>query len=166
MKRNRIFGLLTVLALVMIVSQSAASSMAYFTTYVTAKGGRTISYESVKPGVEEEYENYVKSIQARNDGNMDCYARVKVLAGAEFGISYESDSGKWSQGDDGYWYYSDILPAGALSDVLKASIQVPEELEQSFDVVVAVEATPVRYQEDGTPYADWSRTFEKEAAAE
>ena len=58
---------------------------------------------------------------------------------------------------DGYWYYSDIVPVSGNTEELLAKIAVPEEYKESFNVVVVQECTPVFYEEDGTPYADWNR---------
>ena len=58
---------------------------------------------------------------------------------------------------DGYWYYSDIVPVSGNTEELLAQIAIPEEYKESFNVVVVQECTPVLYEEDGTPYADWNR---------
>ena len=44
------------------------------------------------------------------------------------------------------------------TDALDVRIEnVPDDVDDpsSFNVVIVYETTPVRYHEDGTPYADW-----------
>ena len=43
---------------------------------------------------------------------------------------------------------------------LLAEITIPEDLKDSFNVVVIQECTQVLYKEDGTPYADWSKIID------
>ena len=54
---------------------------------------------------------------------------------------------------------------GESASLLASSITgvpgTPEENE-SFNVAVVQEYTPVRYHEDGTPYADWNNTYASE----
>ena len=68
----------------------------------------------------------------------------------------DGSEGKWTLGDDGYWYYSEPLVPGETSEELVISIKIPEELAASFNVTVIQESTPVLYGEDGLPYADWT----------
>ena len=106
-----------------------------------------------------------------NTGEGNCFVRVKVLAGNLTPVSYLDNSGKWSLGGDGYWYYQDTLPPGETTGELAATIEVPEGMEgmmDSFDVVVIQECTAALYREDGTPYGDWERKMAdgKETGAE
>ena len=131
--------------------------LAYFTTHVGAQGGYEVQIEGGSSVIEEEVKNMTKYISLTNNGDCDCYVRVKVFSGSHVDISY-SGSTKWSQSkSDGYWYYSDILPAGSKTQTLEAKINVPKEFTDSFDVIVVQECTPVLYKTDGSPYADWER---------
>ena len=96
-----------------------------------------------------------KHIVLTNTGESDCFVRVKVFAGSQITLTMSGSS--WNQGEDGYWYYSDIVPVSGNTEELLAKIAVPEEYKESFNVVVVQECTPVLYEEDGTPYADWNR---------
>lgn len=152
------FTAVTVLALVLLLGSSIKGAMAYFTTYASAKGGMKISLGD-STTITEEFKDWKKIIRIENTGNMDCYVRVKVLAGAQYTIT-ASGSG-WSQGKDGYWYYANPVAPGAKTEALTAAIQVPKNLTTSFDVVVVQECTPVIYDKDGNltgaEAADWSR---------
>ena len=158
------------LALWMVHGMGAEPSTAYFTTHASAKGGYELQ-AGTETEIEEEITELTKHIRIVNTGEGDCLVRVKVLAGNLTPVTYLDNSGKWSLGGDGYWYYQDVLPPGETTGELAATIEVPEGMEgmmDSFDVVVIQECVPVFYREDGTPYGDWERKMAdgKEAAAE
>lgn len=149
-------------AFLLIGSVSIHSTMAYFTTYVTAKGGHPITLGNMTK-IEEKVEDMTKHITISNTGKSDCYVRVKVFCGNRFTINFAAEKDEqnevyWKQeGNDGYWYYRDVLSAGEKTKVLLAKIDTPKDLKESFDVIVIQECTPVLYDENGKPYADWSK---------
>lgn len=130
-------------------------AMGYFTTYVTAAGGYPVElgYETE---IEENVTDMTKHIVISNTGETDCYVRVKVFSGSQFEIDFSS-AGGWSLGEDGYWYYQEILPVGEDTSELLAAITVPEDYKDTFNIVVVQECTPVLYDQAGQPYADWER---------
>lgn len=161
--KNKTFWL-GVAAIVMAGSLTAQSAMAYFTTYVKAKGGYEITLGS-ETEIEEKVKDMTKEITISNTGKTDCYVRVKVFCGSQLDIKFSGavdnkGNDYWTLGDDGYWYYKDVLPAGSKSEVLKAKIEVPEDYKDTFNVVVVQECTPVQYNADGTAVdpakADWN----------
>ena len=88
---------------------------------------------------------------------------MKALNGSEYTLTYTDTSGKWTPGSDGYYYYSDIVNGGEATGGLDIKIgNVPESVEDgsSFNIVVVYETTPVRYDENGKPYADWNATLD------
>lgn len=151
---------LTAAALALAGSISVHEAMAYFTTYVTAQGGYTVTLGHSST-IEETFENMTKHIVISNTGDTECYVRVKVFAGSMVDVSYfgtqdGNGTAYWSKNEsDGYWYYKDIVPVGGKTKELQAKISVPAEFEEDFDVIVIQECTPVQYKTDGTPYADW-----------
>ena len=69
-----------------------------------------------------------------NSGN-DCYIRAKItFRGTEY--LDESDlqgiGEKWIKADDGYYYYTDILPHGENVDIFQA-VSIPEELPEEAE---------------------------------
>lgn len=150
---------LTAAAIVLVGSASIHEAMAYFTTYVTAKGGYQISVDS-DSSIEEEVKDMTKHIVISNTGNSECYVRVKLFTGSNVKISYSGAKDAWSKGDDDYWYYKDIVPVGGKTEELLAKITVPKDYTEDFDVIVIQECTPVLYNSDGTPYADWDRVID------
>ena len=158
--------LLTAAALLLVGSISLSTAMAYFTTYASAGGGVEINIVNTRNEVEERVEGLTKEICLENTSTQEEYVRVKVFCGSGFLLEYANASGKWSQGEGDYWYYSDIVKPGEITEPLLAAITVPEGHEDSFDVIVVEESVPVLYKEDGSPYADWSMKVGSTAAGE
>ena len=87
---------------------------------------------------------------------------VTLSNGKSFTIK-NGDAGKdgtqWTIGDDGYWYYESVLPAGETTkQELNISYQFPsgDEKASEFNVVVIQECTPVLFDANGNAYADWN----------
>ncbi len=75
--------LLSACALALVGSASIQSAMAYFTTYVTAKGGHEISFDTTTTIEEEKVVNHVKQVRVQNTGANPCYVRVKYFVGTQ-----------------------------------------------------------------------------------
>ncbi len=165
-------------ALVLAGSISLSSASAYFTTYVTAKGGYQLDFSETTK-IEENVSQMTKHIVIQNtgdsEGDQDVYVRVKVFNGSKFSLTFSDGAassmgdqasavgdGSWSLGDDGYYYYSKILKPQELTSVLDAKItDLPEDYKDSFNIIVIQECTPVTYNEDGSAKeADWSATVD------
>jgi hypothetical protein len=83
--------------------------------------------------------------------------RARAFSGSQYPLEYSGDG--WSLGNDGYYYYGDILSASESTSELLVQISgvpVNADNDTSFNVIVVYESTPVLYKEDGTPYADWN----------
>ena len=83
---------------------------------------------------------------------------VKALAGEKYqdGLQYSDSDGKWTPGEEGYYYYSEPVAPGESSSVLDIKID-SKDTEDSFNVVVVQESTKVLYNEKNEPYADWTQ---------
>lgn len=84
---------------------------------------------------------------------------MKVFAGDKYqpGLVFTPDeAGTWSQGDDGYYYCSEIIPPGGVSETFRVKIDTMDS-EDDFNIIVIQECTAVLYDEKGNPYADWTR---------
>ena len=139
---------------------AVGSAMAYFTTYSTAGGGVTMNMGFTETIPNEEVDENGKHITITNTGDYDCFVRVKAFAPVE--LTYNAPDGGWTDGGDGYWYYDEVLPAGeTTSHELNITYKFPsgDEKPEEFNIVVIEECTPVLYQEDGTPYADWNHVI-------
>lgn len=148
------FRLAAVAAFALVMGAGIQSAMAYFTTYVTAEGGYEITLGS-QTTVEEEVEDMTKHIVVSNTGENECYVRVKVFSGSRIEIVFSGDERWVYEEEDGYYYYEEIVPVGGSTEKLLASIEIPEDYTDEFNVIVVQECTAVLYTEEGTPYADW-----------
>ena len=157
--RNNKTVWLTAAAVIMAGSMTIHSALAYFTANASAQGGHPISLGS-KTDITEDFSDWTKHIEIANTGENDCYIRVKVFSGSQFDVEFSGESGAWSQGDDEYWYYSEIVPEGGKTSVLNAKINVPGDFGDDFNVVVIQECNPVQFDENGKAYADWTQKID------
>jgi len=151
------------LALVLVLGLTIGSSLAYFTTFTRATGtvpiemGFTTTIE--EPIVDTSTTDFVKTVVISNEGPNEVYVRARAFAGDNYPLSYSGEG--WTDGGDGYWYYSALIPADGESLPLFVTISgVPAEPEegQTFNVVVVYESAMVTYDAEGNPeVADWSR---------
>lgn len=165
-KRNLI---LVILVLALIMCASIQPAIAYFTTYVNAKGGYRVTVGDTTK-IHEKIKGQDKEVVIHSDtDSAPVYIRAKVLY---TGKNEPVVSGEnWVEDSDGYYYYSNILEGGGDTSTLKVTMQdlvtgedATEDLNDgdSFSVVVIYESTPVRYRSvEGvaTPYADWTHTI-------
>lgn len=151
--------ILSAAALSMTAALTLEHSLAYFTTYVSA-GGSQVVHMGARTEIHEDVSNMTKHISITNTSETnDCFVRVRVFYEADVTVTCSPQDG-WYDGGDDYWYYSPILAPGASTAVLDAKITVPAEFDKdSFNVVVIHECTPVIYDEDGNPAADWNTTY-------
>lgn len=156
-------------ALLLAGSVTVGSAIAYFTTYATASGSAQVSLGFTETEPDEEVSNWTKRIVIDNTGDHECYVRVKALAGNKYQDHLEISGPGWTEGEGGYYYYSGVVPAGGSTpgnpndsndpDVLRVKINNMESTED-FNVIIIQESTPVLYDEEGKPYADWNMVLD------
>ena len=164
MKKKNV--LLFVLAIVLILATSVGGALAYFTTFAEAKGGYTIHLSSVSTSIDGTFSDWTNSVIIDNDlDGQPVFVRARAFIGSQYELLYSGED--WTYGDNGFYYFDKILDAGETTTKLLIKIEnVPSqerlgELEQllksvHFNAIVIYEATPVLYDENGNPYADWS----------
>lgn len=162
MKKKRRSGnfILVLLAVGMVLTAGLTGASAYFTTYTEAEGGYSIELGETTT-VWETVSSWTKHLRITNqEGSEPVYIRARAYCGSLYQLSYETDSEYWSETPDreGFYYYDKILEAGEVSEELRIKItNPPSDPSVSFDVIVVYESTPVQYDEDGNPYADWNQ---------
>lgn len=157
MMRKRAGYSIAFLAFVMVLTAGVGRAWAYFTTYASAQGGITIELGN-ETEIEETFSSWTKHLTITSDaGSEPVYVRARAYGSGRYPLEYSGTG--WQAGDDGYYYYNEILPGGGSTSELLVGIKdVPDqEIENGtmFNVIVIYESTPVMYNEDGTPYADW-----------
>ena len=157
---------LAAVAVLMVLTLSVGSAMAYFSTYVISKGSKLYEQEFPRTELNEKISAGMKSITIKNVGNADgkgaaCFVRVKVIAADAHESRVSVAAGNNSEGDwyaeGDFYYYHKVLELGDLTTTLDICINT-EELKEAFNVVVIQENTPALYNENGEPYADWDRS--------
>lgn len=155
--------ILTAAAIALTAAVTVGSAMAYFTTYTTAKGSVEMNMGFTETIPVEEVDEAGKHVTIENIGDYDCFVRVKVFSDVE--VDYKAGSG-WEENADGYWYYTEVLPAGESTSELLVTYEFPvnteEDTTEEFNIVVIQECTPVLFDEDGTPYANWDHVITEE----
>lgn len=153
--------LLAVLAAVTIMTAGIGKSWAYFTTYTEAEGGYTIRMGG-STDITETFTEWTKHVSVTNEGSGPVFVRARAFYDSDCTIEYSG--AKWNKGkDDDYYYYEDIVESGESTEILDIKIKnIPEDAAEgdAFNVIVIYESTPVLYDKDGKPYADWGAKLE------
>lgn len=155
-------------SLVLAGGASVGSAYAYFTTYTEASGGVLFEMGKTETTIHEDVQNGMKIVSIENTGDYACYVRVTAFAGSGYTLTFaDGGSGRWSDGHDGYWYYSELLqPKTTTADV---HIKIPEELlkdltdEKDLNVIVVQECAPEAYDDAGALLPNGPARFEKTA---
>ncbi len=156
MRAKRMNIISAALAVGLVCISSARNADAYFTTYVTAKGGYAVSWEHHEE-IRETIKDREKSVTiASKKGSIPVYVRVKAFAGSSYELVYKSEENngiaEWKAGADGYYYCSSVLQGGEETKALKIRINnVPKTPKEGmdFNVVVVYETIPVQYDANG-----------------
>ncbi len=109
--------------------------------------------------LQEEFYDWTKHVLIEsNENNEPMYIRAIAFCPSNIELVYSGEM--WTQGDEGYYYYSDVLGSGEATTELNIQIwNVPVEYVmegEQFNVIVVYEAVPVLYTEEGEAYADWT----------
>ncbi len=174
-------ALLAMLALLLLFGTDLEDSLAYFTTYTTARGSAVLHFGS-KTEIEESGEGLEKVIQIKNvveDGKepSDCLVRIKILAGERLKDKLRyTKSDLWYLESDGYWYYKQVVPPNGSTDSFQVNVELDQdtntELKElgitNFNVLVIQESVPVIYDDSGNPdiKSSWALYTVKEQSEE
>ncbi len=157
---KKISKAIALLAAVLILAASLPSALGYFTAYTRAQGGAVLHLGG-STHITEEFSNWTKHVVITSEeGSQPVYVRARAFSGGQYPLTYSSEENSWSLGEDGYYYFNRILNGGESTTELLIHIDgVPEKAaqDQAFNVVVVYETTPVRYDENGDPYAEWTQ---------
>jgi len=170
MKKSKIFlTAISALAAGMVLTATAGSAWAYFTTNTSASGSYALSLGN-ETRIVETYSEHTKHLVVTNEGTAPVYVRARAFSGSLYGLAYTGEG--WQAGADGYYYYNAAVPGITTAEdgtvtksqttQLDVLITFPEEAEEGDEcnVVVIYESIPVQYDSDGNPLApqaaDWS----------
>ena len=169
-KRKKKIWILSAAIVVLILSATIGTTMAYFTAYTRVLGGQKIHLGS-STTVTESFSEKTKHVVVSNDKTSASavFIRVKGFSAQELTYNTNQDAnwtaevpaGSVPEGE-GYWYYLLPVEPGASTSQIDISIAFPgtPKEDDSFSMIVIYESTPVKYNEDGTTYADWTDVLE------
>lgn len=157
-------AIIALVAIVLTISVSAGFTWAYFSDYTKAEGDAVLHLTGQTELTEIPGEDS-KTIKITNmsEEPVDMVTRACVLGPDEF-RPYEAQ-GKhphWVQGQDGWWYYDQVLKKGESTESLTIKWTIPTNTAiENYDVGVLHESAVARYQEDGSiEYPeDWNSPF-------
>lgn len=148
--------LLAAAAVVCILTATIGPAYAYFSASASAAGKHIVRLGSNTNIEEPEIVEGVKHVVITNAEDAGpVFVRATAFAGGDVDLTYSGD--KWTP-EGGYYVYNDIVAGGESTTELLVSFRKEGDLEEgeSYNVIVVYEATPVQYDENGNPYADWS----------
>ena len=151
-RKNR-FLLLTAAILLAALILPGKAALAYFTDYQQAAGEQKISL-AWQTKIHEQMEENDKHITIENTGDTNVLVRVAVFA-ADYAKTEETDS--WKQGEDGWWYYNQILAPGKTTEELVVTVTAEELPEGDAEIIVVHESARAVYENGSTlrAPADW-----------
>ena len=165
MKRRHF--ILAVLAIVLVLSASIGTTLAYFTTYSDAKGGYVI-HLGHKSELKEDWVEGKKEIRIGNTANSEndvgkypIFVRVKVFVGTDLTLG-DPEGTNWEKSGE-YYYYQSALYCALEPSVdtesqtypLKVEVKAVEGKEfkagDTADVIVVYESVPAVFNANGDP---------------
>ena len=181
--RKRTTTLLAGLAVALVLGMGIAPAYSYFTDTHTTNGGMPIKVTPTTTP-HEWFANKTKHFTVSNaaDATAPVFIRAGVFSSKMLPVTEISGSG-WSgrdKGDwnyeigDGWYYYGSsakdltAVAPGAETKELLVKFTFPEVQSNekpdgsvygdNYNMIIVYEATPVQYDENGNPYADWDIT--------
>ena len=167
MKKMRKHICLAVAALLLMSAVNIKGVLAYFTTFADTSGGVELDLGFTKTTITEEKGsgNQHKKITLTNNGNYECYVRLKTITGASYTniiidsepVVDEVELVNWSEKQsDGYYYYGKKLAPGESTTQLYLGFDFTNLTQKDFNVIVIQECTPVLYDTDGNLTFNWA----------
>ena len=112
-------------ALTLTMGVSVGSAMAYFTTYASASGGASLSLSNtvtISGGAGDRLDQACDDPEYWRCGLLCPCPGIRREKKYQDGLTYADDEGKWTPGEDGCYYYSDVVPAGGETQELRIGI--------------------------------------------
>lgn len=151
MKRTAVL----LIAMILLIGTAVGTTVAFLTTK-TEPVENAFEYAKVSCEVSQKHENKTaKDVQIRNTGTTDAYIRAtyivnwldaqgNIVASDPAGYSYNiaTTDGKWTQGTDGFFYYTSSVAPGASTEgsLLTCTVTRPENSEYTLSVEILAEA--------------------------
>lgn len=141
--------LVALVAVIMTLTATMGMTLAYFSDTDSAEGGAILLLSGQTEIVEPDVTDDSKTIQITNisEDPVDMVARVRVIAPVD--VEWTAGRG-WTEGEDGWWYYTEAIAQGDSSTDLRVEWKIPENSAiENYDVIVVHESSPAAYTESG-----------------
>ena len=167
--------LLAFVAVALVAAMGIAPAWAYFTDSDTVAGAIPVKVKP-KTDIYESYKEGVKHVVVTNDADssMPVYVRARVYASNVFTLTISGES--WTGPTEEWYYYDGIVDPGGETTQLDIKVEFPPyksatqptgaEFGDNYNVVVMYESTPVQYDAEGNPYADWEYILDEVVESE
>ena len=156
MKKFSIKTVMLALVLCFTVGLGINGSLAYFTDYTSAAGGKAISLTAQAEINENIDQDGVKHIVIKNTSDNDEYIRIKIYGADDDKVELGTN---WSSNEDGYYYYSEVLAADGETTEITASADLTSRTKD-FEIVVVSESSLAYLDNNGNgpEYTGWNLT--------
>ena len=131
---------LLVIAIALVLSLSVGLTLAYFSDYNAAKGGKGIALGGTTE-LHDDYDSDKKTVSIENTGDVDVIVRVAVYAPVVDGQTVTVSGDNWAkvgEGDNARWYYTEVLKPGASTDDLIVNTEYLKENADLGDVAEVI----------------------------
>lgn len=156
--------ILPALAVCCLAISVIGSANAYFTTYVTAKGGTHINFYH-REEIHEEFRDWKKyvTISCDEKTTIPMVVRVRAFSGDDVSINIP-ESNDWHKDGDWYYYKGYLLGGNSGKDktsqlVVAIDKQRVDDLnkdEDNFNVIVVYESIPAAFDDDDNLIDPWT----------
>ncbi len=102
--------------------------------------------------------NVAKTVRVRNQGDVPCYIRVALSYSEDLVTLNGLDTDNWVYGEDGYYYYKNVVDVGDSTTDLFTSVTINGEAEAS-ELVVNVYEESVQTVDGSNPYTDYEEAW-------
>lgn len=163
--KKRMFLLPAAVLLLIVISFPVRNALAYFTDYEVVQGKADVSMKWETEIREQLTENNGQLITVRNTGSTNTVVRAQVIGSAEYTSVYaaKEEGSKWQRGNDGWWYYSEILEPGKETDEGLIAVIAADKLPEYDVQITAVHESARVLYENGSikipagwqPPAEW-----------
>ena len=161
--------LLLLVSLVLLLALAVGGTVAWLNTS-TGPVENTMIPGNVPITINEKFENGTKrDVSVTNDGNIDAYIRVAIVANAVDGEgniiagtapTFTVDESKWQKLDDGYYYYKGaVAPNGKTEALFTEPVTVTGELNilaESIQALGGIDGKTASEYAWGAVYSDGS----------
>lgn len=154
--------LLALLAVIMVLSVSIGSALAYFSTYTVAEGKKPIKVVPDTTITEDVANETQKVVTVTNAGNAPCFVRATAFAPTGVTLGTTGGNGWSAQNSEGFWVYGEVLMPGETTAELVIPISgIPAAANEgdALNIAVVYESTTAIWR-NGQYVADWTQDVE------